>query len=420
MTDTATTTDRAHPISGVVSGFEDALKDVRDVPTWSMPSGVAVDTLLGITRLRGQLADVEARVIDRVDQAGVAMDAGASSTANWLAVQTRQTRAAAHRLARFATALTTEAHEPVRLALADGELLVDQAEVIIAAIDALPDDLDPNIRADAQGRLIGYAAVHDAKALRILGKRILEVVAPEVGEAHEAKVLEREEREAEAAASFRMVEDGHGKWHGRFTLPTLQGAMLKKALMAYAAPKHRTSVDGQAPEPGRPSNHRMGQAFMEYVSRYPVDRLPNAGGMSASVVVTMDLDTLMGGLKAAQLDTGHRISPGLARKLACEAGIIPAVLGGRSEVLDLGRRRRFHTKAQRIALAIEQGGCTAEGCDAPPAMTHVHHDQTWADGGATDLKNGRLLCWPHHARAHDPAYEMSKLPEGKVRFHRRT
>ncbi len=237
MTDTATTTDRAHPISGVVSGFEDALKDVRDVPTWSMAPGEATETLLGITRLRGQLADLEARVIDRVDQAGVAADAGATSTANWLAHATRQTRTDAHRKTKFATALGSKAHEPVRVALADGDLLVDQAEVIIAAIDALPDDLDPEIVADAQSRLIGYAAEHDAKALRILGKRILDVVAPEVGEAHEAKVLEREERDAEAAATFRMFEDGHGKWHGRFTLPGLQGAMLKKTLMAIRRPE---------------------------------------------------------------------------------------------------------------------------------------------------------------------------------------
>ena len=246
------------------------------------------------------------------------------------------------------------------------------------------------------------------------------MIAPEIGEAHEAKVLEREERDAEAAATFRMVEDGHGKCHGRFTLPSTHGAMLKKALMAIAAPKHRASVDGHAPEPGRPSNHRMGQAFMEYVGRYPTDRLPHAGGMSATVVVTMTLETLMGGLKAAQLDTGHRISPSLARKLACEAGIIPAVLGGKSEVLDLGRKARFHTKAQRIALAIEQGGCTAEGCDWPPGMCHTHHNQPWSHGGSTDLKNGRLLCPRHHARAHDPGYSVTKLPEGKVRFHRRT
>ena len=133
----------------------------------------------------------------------------------------------------------------------------------------------------------------------------------------------------------------------------------------------------------------------------------------------MDLETLMGGVKAAQLDTGHRISPGLARKLACSAGIIPAVLGSHSQVLDLGRRTRFHTKAQRIALALEQGGCTAEGCDWPPGMCH-HHDVPWHHGGDTSVKNGRLLCPRHHARAHDPAYTTSKLPGGKVAFHRRT
>jgi hypothetical protein len=217
-----------------------------------------------------------------------------------------------------------------------------------------------------------------------------------------------------------MVEDGHGKWHGRFTLPTLPGAMLHKALMAIAAPKHRSSVDGQAPEPGRPTNHRLGQAFMEYVGRYPTDRLPNAGGMNASVVAVMDYEVLLGKVKVAQLDTGHRISPGAVRRLACEAGIIPAALGGQSQVLDLGRKTRFHSKAQRIALAIEQRGCTAEGCDWPPGMCHTHHHQPWSQGGATDLNNGRLLCPRHHARAHDPTYTMTKLPEGKVRFHRRT
>ena len=139
------------------------------------------------------------------------------------------------------------------MALAEGRLLVDQAQVIVAAVEALPADLDPQVAADAQATLVGYAVHHDARELRILGNRILEVVAPEVGEAHEARVLEREEREAEAAASFRIVEDGHGRCHGRFTISSLHGAMLKKQLLARAAPKHRTRVDGQAPEPGRPS-----------------------------------------------------------------------------------------------------------------------------------------------------------------------
>jgi hypothetical protein len=421
MTATATTLDRAHPIGVAAARIDDLLKDVRDVPTWSMAPAEAADTAMLLTQVKAQLAEVEARVIDRVEQAGVAADAGATSTANWLAHTTKQTRTSAHRLARFAAALANEAHEPVRRSLADGELLVDQAEVIIAAIDALPVDLvDDDLRAQAQVTLIGYAAVHDAKALRILGKRILEVVAPEVGEAHEAKQLDKEEREADKAASLWAVDDGHGKAHGRFTIPSAHWAMLKKALLATAAPKHRAAVDGQAPEPGLPSAHRLGQAFTEYIETYPEDLLPNAGGVSATVVVTMTLDTLIGGLKTAQLDTGHRISPGLARRWACEAGTIPAVLGSKSQVLDLGRKTRFHTKPQRIALAIEQQGCTAEGCDWPPGMCHTHHHQPWAFGGTTDLKNGRLLCPRHHARAHDPGYTMTRLPEGKVRFHRRT
>jgi hypothetical protein len=217
-----------------------------------------------------------------------------------------------------------------------------------------------------------------------------------------------------------MVEDGHGRCHGRFTIPTLHGAMLKKALLAYAAPKHRAAVDGQAPAPGRPSGHKLGEAFLEYLETYPAARLPHSGGVNATVVVMMPLETLVGGLKAAQLDTGHRISPGMVRRLACEAGIIPAVLGTRSQVLNLGRKTRFCTEAQRIALAIEQGGCTAEGCDWPPGMCHSHHDTPWSKGGKTDLKNSRLLCPRHHTRAHDPGYDLTKLPGGKVRFHRRT
>ena len=213
-----------------------------------------------------------------------------------------------------------------------------------------------------------------------------------------------------------MVEDGHGRCHGRFTVSSLHGAMLRKQLLAIAAPKHRARVDGQAPEPGRPSAHRLGEAFAEYIETYPTDRLPHSGGVSATVVVTMGVETLMGGLKAAELDTGHRISPGLARRLACRAGIIPAVLGTRSQVLDLGRRTRFHTEPQRIALAIEQGGCTAEGCDWPPGMCHAHHDQPFSTGGDTTVKNGRLLCPRHHARAHDPAYDDHQAPrrEGQV------
>ena len=390
MANTADTTGRGHPIAAGVSGIADELKTLRDAPAWSMGAAETRDTLVEITRLTAQIAELEARVAAHGQTVELEADSGATSTANWWAHATKQTRAGAHRKTRLAKALDTARHEPVRIALAEGRLLVDQAEVIVAAVDALPEDLvDDEVRAQAQATLIAEAARFDAKALRTLGRRILDVIAPEVGEAHEARLLQQEEREAEAAAVFRMSDDGHGKSHGSFTIPTAYSEMLRKALLAIAAPKHRTRVDGQAPVPGRPSAHKMGEAFCEYVTGYPAEHLPDAGGVSATVVVTMTLDTLLGGLKAAQLDTATRISPSLARRWACEAGIIPAILGSESQVLDLGRKNRLFNKAQRIALGITQGGCTAEGCDWPPGMTHAHHDQPWSRGGTTDLENGR-------------------------------
>jgi hypothetical protein len=133
----------------------------------------------------------------------------------------------------------------------------------------------------------------------------------------------------------------------------------------------------------------------------------------------MTLETLLGGLKAAKLDTGEELSPGAARRLACEAGIIPAVLGGTSQVLDLGRKKRFHTEAQRIVKTIEAGGCEVDGCDWPPGMSHMHHPIRWTDGGPTN-RDAIMICPPHHSRAHDQRYQMTKLPTGRYGFNRRT
>jgi hypothetical protein len=100
--------------------------------------------------------------------------------------------------------------------------------------------------------------------------------------------------------------------------------------------------------------------------------------------------------------------------------MIPVVLGGPSLPLDVGRKRRFHSEAQRIAMGIRDGGCRAAGCDAPPALTQAHHDELWSEGGDTSVEDGFLLCLPHHRRIHDPAFQHSLDKHGKVRFARRT
>jgi hypothetical protein len=146
------------------------------------------------------VAELQARVLLRAEQCEVAGDTASSSTANWHAVATTTTRATAHRLLR--TAKSLETHDLTRAELADGLLQVEQADVILRALDELPYDLDAEIVEQAEAKLLELAADHDAKALRVLGRRILEVVSPETADAHEARLLEREERAAQAATGW--------------------------------------------------------------------------------------------------------------------------------------------------------------------------------------------------------------------------
>lgn len=140
---------------------------------------------------------------------------------------------------------------------------------------------------------------------------------------------------------------------------------------------------------------------------------------AATVVVTISADVLQGALKAAHLDTGQTLSAGEARRLACTAGIIPAVLGTGSVALDLGRESRLFSQAQRVAKGLEQDICAADGCERPYAWCELHHRKPWASGGRTDLRNAVPLCHYHHQRVHDPGFWHRYLPEGTLRFSRR-
>ncbi|MGI9157526.1 MAG: DUF222 domain-containing protein, partial [Marmoricola sp.] len=198
-----------------------------------MSPAVLATTLPALTRAKARVAELELRVAHHAQRVGLGTEVGAVDTTAWWADTSNLTKGEAKRLAKLAKALDF-AHEPVRDALAAGDLLVDQAQVIIDA--ALPDDLvDPDVAARAEAHLIGLGRDHDAKALRTLGRRILDVVAPEVGEEHERRILENEEANARKGARFTLGDDGHGQCHGRFTLSSLHGAMLKKALLAIAA-----------------------------------------------------------------------------------------------------------------------------------------------------------------------------------------
>ena len=235
----------------------------------------------------------------------------------------------------------------------------------------------------------------------------------------------RKEEDAAAAKTWLTTwDDRDGTTHLNVKLSTRHADMLRTALQAIANPSladsiTRTSIavdaEGVATRAERPGQRVMGEAFCRLLETLDPNRLPHSGGMSATVVVTIPLETLQGGLEAATMDTGTRLSPGEARRMACDAGLIPVVLGGKSEVLDYGRMRRLYAKPQRIAMAIRQSfRCAAEGCDRPTSMCDAHHLQPWSRDGKTNLDDGALLCGRHHTLVHHPDYHVERRPGWRI------
>ncbi|WP_238164030.1 HNH endonuclease signature motif containing protein [Kribbella pittospori] len=117
-------------------------------------------------------------------------------------------------------------------------------------------------------------------------------------------------------------------------------------------------------------------------------------GAKANITVTIDLEDL----KAAAADaTGHlvygdNLSAAAIRRLACDANIIPLVLGSNSEPLDVGRSERLVTRAMRRALNTRDKGCVV--CGAPPVQCDAHHLRSWIDGGQTAILEPRPALPP--------------------------
>ena len=412
-------------------------------------SGQAASSLIGeLERAVTRLEAMKLSLVAVVDKADVAADAGMTGTAAWLAARSRRDGAAAAKDVRLATALD-EGLSATRAALSEGALSTEHAHVIARTTEQLPAGLDVTERAAIEQSLVAVAKRVDPAALRKKARRALEAAKREQAEvdAHEDEVLRAEEDRALAATKLTMHDNQDGTVTGHFTVPTLAGQILKKVVQQIASPRRfaqRAARDAkaQAAEQGAELtaaetveatwdafraegldwSQKYGRAFVELLEHLPTDHL--SGKVNATILVTLDHDKLKASVGAAHLDTGHDVSASEARRLACGAGIVPAVLGGESQVLDLGRSQRFFTEAQRVALALTYDTCAADDCDRPYAWTEHHHEDPWATGGLTDLDKAVPLCGYHHKRIHDPAYHHRVWREGtgrkRVTFVKRT
>lgn len=288
-------------------------------------------------------------------------------------------------------------HPHIATAVSAGRLSVTTASAIITLLDRiavrvgatrLADaerqlcDLSPGLRADELARLLARAEAH---------------LDPDgVDDRHE-------DRRAKRSLSIHE-RDGVVHLTGVFDVETAAPIRTAVEAMVTRVMQGNEHADDATRDQRSPAQMRA-DALSDLCSHaIGCTRVPTAA--TTTVVVRMTLEQLESGIGAAQIDGCHAPLPAAdVRRLAADLQIVPAVLGGDSEILDWGRATRLFTPAQKLALVERDGGCAF--CSAPPAWTHAHHIAWWKrDHGATDLSNGVLLCTACHHRIHSDGWQI--------------
>jgi len=362
-------------------------------PVYGLSDESLGDAAVGLHRIVSVASAALSLLVREAQGRDLPHQQGASSMVAWLRDLLRIAPADARLLVALGEVLDVR---PVLAdAVAAGAVNTGQALAIGRALTNVPAE-EPAMVGKVEAILVDNAHQFEPTILRRLGDRVLAHVNPELADQKLRDRLDREEKHARLRRGFSMSSDGLGGVRVSGLLDTEGAAIITAAL----DPMTRPARGDDGPDP-RTAAARRADALVE-VCRLALrtQQLPVSGGQPAHLSVTIDYAALQRDIAVGQLDTGAQLSPTAARRIACDAGILPAVLDGAGVPIDIGRTRRPYTGAARQAVLLRDGGCAFPGCERPPRWSDIHHITFWADGGSTDRDNGVALCSYHHHLIH--------------------
>jgi hypothetical protein len=286
----------------------------------------------------------------------------------------------------------------------DGVLGAEHVEVIAAALRGLPLNVSEADLGFAERTLVDAARELDPGRLARVGHRVREWL-------HEDAAPPDPRELADPVNELHLSTKPNGRTAFRGELDRESSALL----LAVLSPLARPRPGGDDPDP-RSAAERHGDALVEVLHLVAdTGALSTEGGERPHLTVTVSLAVLRAELGDALLDGAGSIDAASARRLACDARIVPAVLGSRSEPLDLGRASYTVGAALRRALVLRDRGCAFPGCDRSYRSCHAHHCRHWIDGGSTELDNLVLLCGGHHRMIHHSDWDCT-ITHGRPEF----
>ncbi len=265
-------------------------------------------------------------------------------------------------------------------AWADGRLSTDQARHLFQLAEVIPD-----VFPAAEERLVG---IIEPLSVRETAK-VLEYWRQSVDGPGD---LDPEIELARRGLSVSKTMGGMGRVDGWLT-PTAREA-FETLLDAFMPPPR--------PDDPRTPRQRRHDA-LEDVSRAWLDHgdTPVVGGEKPHISVIANIAALQG-IAGGLHETlnGDILDVDTLRMLACDCSVSRIVFGPDSEALDIGRKTRVWTAAQRRAIIARDRHCTWPDCEVRPEWCDIHHVDHWADGGPTSVEKGKLLCRFHHTCEH--------------------
>ena len=354
--------------------------------------------------LASRLTALSSVLLARADATQESLPQAGTPTTSWLTIQGGLSKREAAGMLHQARDLAE--HPGVAQAAAAGQISVGQARAIGTVLGGL-DGLDGNQQVEAEALLLTLAASMDSDRLAKAAPQVLAQVAPAVAD----ETLERRlQRQAEAARRNRSLvfrRDGNGSILFSGSLPLVDGEAWIAQLDAYTESRRRTALEERDPAgAGLTPEQRRADALVAMILNHAEGRCaPKVGGDRPRVVVTVDYAKLLADATGAGLiSDGEPLSAGDLRRLCCDADLLPAVLGGPSTVLDVGRDHRLVPADLRAAVVLRDGGCVFPGCNARPSECEAHHIIPWWKGGATAMSNLVLLCHHHHGLVEPARY----------------
>ena len=360
----------------------------------------ALDRALGLVRrIEGWLASVTAGAAARASELHAA-GSGRAPTDTLQGVAGLSKREAHAAMAR---AITLRASPALADALATAVVSAAHVDAYGQAVVAAP------ALADRVDELVGVAGRSTPDEFRTHCQRVALLATPP------DDAIARFERQRRDTRLRRWVDATSGMFHLAGAFDPETGERVWTAIDREVEARFHDRPPDTAPEDPLARQHHLAALALAALA---VGGSGAPGRHAPEVLWLVDHETLMHGLHERSVVEGAHggaVPVDIARKLACDADVIPVVLGGDGVVLDLGRSKRLATANQRRALRVMYPTCAVPGCTTRFDACKIHHLAFWErDGGRTDLGTQAPLCSGHHTDVHTGRITIELIPDTRA------